>query len=258
MRAAALTYTFLLGLIPLLAVGLSAFSLVVGVKQLSVEFKSFLLKYLVPSAGNQVATLIDHALGKVQFKTIGYIGFTFVLLIALLTLSSIEESINRIWSIRRKKKIWKRFLIYNLILFLGPVSVSLSIATTTLVGKYFPQFYLKANLGVAFIVALLITLTYKIFPNKKVHWRAAIISGCLVAVICELAKWAYALYTKQAFFYNKVYGSLAVLPLFLIWIYANWMIFLSGALFCFMLQHYKTLLRKGSFEETYPDAKPLS
>ncbi|MGZ3692774.1 MAG: YhjD/YihY/BrkB family envelope integrity protein [Bdellovibrionota bacterium] len=247
-RAAALTYTSILGLIPMLAVCLSAFSLVVGVQQLSTGFKGFLMKYLVPSAGNQVATLIDNFLAKVQFKAIGYVGFAAVLLTALLMLSSIEDSINRIWSIRKKKKLWKRFLTYNLILFLGPVSVSLSIATTTVVSKYFPQFHNRANLGALLLSAVLITLTYKIFPNKKVHWRAAAISGLSVALICELAKLVYAAYTHKMMFYNKVYGGLAVLPLFLVWIYVNWTIFLAGALFCYMLQHYRSLLRKGAYD----------
>ncbi|MGE3263446.1 MAG: YihY/virulence factor BrkB family protein [Bacteriovoracia bacterium] len=254
-RAAALTYTLILGLIPLLAVCLSALSLVVGIQQLSVGFKAFLLKYLLPSAGNQVANLIDTLLAKVQFKTIGYIGVAAVLLTALLMLSSIEESINRIWSIRKKKKLWKRFLTYNLILFLGPVSVSLSIATTTVVSKYFPQFLLRANLGAMALSAVCVTLTYKIFPNKKVHWRAAIISGTLVALMLELAKFLYASYNTKALFYNKVYGGLAVLPLFLVWIYVNWTIFLAGALFCFMLQHYKSLLRKGSHDEKEEKSK---
>lgn len=255
-RAAALTYTLLLGLIPLIAVCLSVLSLVVGVKQLSVDFKAFLMKFLVPSAGNQVANLIDNFVSKVQFKTVGYIGFAIVLLTALLALSSIEESINRIWSIRRKKKLWKRFLTYNLILILGPVSVSLSLATTTVVKKYFPQLLLKANLGSMFMFATVVTLTYKIFPNKKVHWRAAIISGWLVAVICELAKLGYARYITKALFYNKVYGGLAAFPLFLVWIYLNWTIFLAGALFCFMLQHYRSLLRKGSRNEIEESIKP--
>jgi membrane protein len=255
-RAAALTYTLILALIPLLAVCLSAFSLVVGKSRLSVEFKAFLLKYLVPSAGNQVGTLIDNLLEKVQFKAIGYIGFAALLLTALLMLSSIEESINRIWSIRKKKKIWKRFLIYNLILFLGPVSVSLSIATTTVISKYFPQFQSRAKLGALLLSAVLVTLTYKIFPNKKVQWSSAIISGVAVATICELAKLAYSAYTHKALFYNKVYGGLAAVPLFLVWIYLNWMIFLAGALLCYMLQHYRSLLRKGHQDENHGKKTP--
>ena len=64
---------------------------------------------------------------------------------------------------------------------------------------------------------------------------AAAISGALAAIAVELAKWGYAIYTKKALFYNEVYGGLAILPLFLIWVYVNWNIFLGGALLASVL-----------------------
>jgi membrane protein len=238
MRAAALTYTLILSLIPLLAVCMAVFSLIFDVNRMSVEFKAFLFKHLATGAGSAVGQTIDSFLATVQFKTIGYVGFITLLGIALLLLASVEESINRIWAIRRKKQLWKRFLVYNLILFLGPVSVSLSVATTTVVTKYFPDMLLKANVGVVLIGTIFLTLTYKIFPNKKVSWTAALISGFAVAIFSELAKWGYAGYMAKMLIHNKIYGGLAVFPLFLIWIYVNWLLFLAGALLTFVLQHH--------------------
>ncbi len=245
MRAAALTYALLLALIPLLAVCFAVISLVIDIKKVTGDFKLFLFKHLAAGAGNLVGSTIDAFLMKVHFKTLGYVGFGMLLMIALLLLASIEDSINRIWSIQRKKKLWKRILIYNLILFLGPVSVSLSIATATIVQKYFPQLLFKANLSIIVISAIFLTITYKIFPNKKVSWIAAFASGLLVAVATEFAKWGYAGYLGKMMIHNKIYGSLAAFPLFLIWIYLNWLFFLAGALFSFMLQHRNTFRTKG-------------
>ncbi len=56
----------------------------------------------------------------------------------------------------------------------------------------------------------------------------------------ELAKWIYAVYAAKVMFYNTLYGGLAVLPLFLVWVYVNWNIFLGGALFSYMIQHRRT------------------
>jgi membrane protein len=136
-------------------------------------------------------------------------------------------------------------LIYNMILLLGPVSVSLSLATTTIVNKFFPQLGLKASLGIVLISTIFITLTYKIFPNRKVHWGSAFLSGVLAAVSLEIAKWVYAGYMAKMLIHNKIYGGLAGLPLFLIWIYVNWLIFLAGALLTFMLQTHGFLKPKG-------------
>lgn len=249
MRAAALTYTLLLSLIPLLAVCFSVVTLVVDIKKVTVEFKLFLMKQLSTGTGHLMDKYIDTFLYKVRFKTIGYLGFAFLLITTLLLLGSVEESINRIWSIRRKKALWKRVAIYNLILVLGPVSVAVSLGTTTIVAKYFPQLLLKANIGAMLIAWIFLTLTYKIFPNKKVFWSAAITSGFVVAILLELAKWAYASYVAKSLMYNQIYGSIAVLPLFLIWAYVNWILFLGGALFSFMLQHRKTFKVKGQQNE---------
>jgi membrane protein len=245
MRAAALTYALLLSLIPLLAVCFSVISLVIDIKKITGDFKLFLFKHLAAGAGGMVGQTIDTFLQKVHFKTLGYVGFGVLLIIALLLLASIEDSINRIWSIRKKKKLWKRIVIYNMILFLGPVSVSLSIASATIVQKYFPQLLFKANLSIILISTIFLTITYKIFPNKKVSWLAALFSGLVVAVATELAKWGYAGYLGKMMIHNKIYGSLAAFPLFLIWIYVNWLIFLAGALLSFMLQHKNTFRIKG-------------
>lgn len=245
LRAAALTYTFILGLIPALAVCLSVLSVVFDVRTMTANFKPFLLKHLAAGAGNVVSRYIDVILANVRFKTIGYVGFAALLVAALLLLANVEDSINRIWAIRRKKALWKRFAIYNLILFLGPVSVSLSLATITIVTKYFPQMAVKANLGAVVINMVFLALTYKIFPNKRVSWRAAAISGAAVAIAAEIAKWAYAIYTAKSMFNNKIYGGLAAMPAFLVWVYVNWTIFLAGALLCFMLQHRSSFKVRG-------------
>jgi membrane protein len=245
MRAAALTYTFILGLVPALAVCLSIFSVLFDVRRLSGDFKIFLLKHLAAGAGDTVTRYLDLFLANVRFKTIGYVGFAALLIAALLLLSSIEEAINRIWAIRRKKALWARVLIYNMILLLGPICVSLSIATTTIVTKYFPQFLFKANLSTVAVSMIFLSLTYKIFPNKKVSWRAALISGGFVAITAELAKWGYAIYTTKALFNNKIYGGLAALPVFLVWVYVNWTIFLAGALLCFVIQHHSSFKVRG-------------
>ena len=240
LRSAALTYAFILALIPMLAVCLSAFTLFWPVQDLNARFMAFLMEHLAPGSGKVVQGHITGLLTKVQFKTIGYVGFGVLLVIALLLLSSIENAINRIWSIRRHKDLWKRVVIYNLLLVVGPVSISLSIATTAMVGKLFPQYLAKANVGSALINTTLLMLVYKIFPNKRVHWSAAFAAAVLACASFETAKWIYAVYATKAMFYNKLYGGLAVLPLFLVWVYVNWNIFLGGALFSYMIQHRKS------------------
>lgn len=240
LRSAALTYTLILALIPMLAVCLSAFTLFWPVQDLNARFMSFLMEHLAPGSGKVVQGHIQALLLKVRFKAIGYIGFGVLLVIALLLLSSMENAINRIWSIRRHKDLWKRIVIYNLLLVLGPVAIALSVVSTSMVSKFFPHYLAKANAGSTVINVVLLTLIYKIFPNKRVHWSAAFVAGLLACGTIELAKWIYAVYAAKAMFYNTLYGGLAVLPLFLVWVYVNWNIFLGGALLSYMIQHRRS------------------
>ena len=242
LRAAALTYALILAFIPLLAVALSGGSLFIKSRDLNALLMPFLIQHLAPGSAAKVGQVINGILNKVHFKAMGTVGFGALLVTSLLLLSSIENSINRIWSIRRKKDLWKRVVIYNLFLILGPASISASIATLTWISSFFPSYVAKAKIGAFLINAVLLALVYKIFPNKKVNWMAALISAILAAIAIDLAKLGYAIYTAKAFFYNEVYGGLAVFPLFLIWVYVNWNIFLGGSLLTFMIQHRKSFL----------------
>jgi membrane protein len=237
LRAAALTYALILAFIPLIAVALSGGSLFLKSRDLNSLLMPFLAQYLAPGSAAKLGTAIDGLVAKVHFKAMGYVGVGALLITCLLLLSSIENSINRIWSIRRKKDLWKRVVIYNLLLVLGPASVSASLATLTWISHFFPAYVAKAKLGSLLINTVLFSFVYKIFPNKRVSWVASFLAGAIAAAAVDLAKWGYAFYTAKTLFYNEVYGGLAVFPLFLIWIYVNWNIFLGGALLTYMIQH---------------------
>ncbi|MGZ3657129.1 MAG: YihY/virulence factor BrkB family protein, partial [Bdellovibrionota bacterium] len=181
LRAAALTYALILAIIPLFAVALSGGSLFIKGRDLNSMLMPFLVQNLAPGSAAKVGNLINTLLAKVHFRAMGYVGFGALLFTCLLLLSSIENSINRIWSIRKKKDLWKRVVIYNLLLVLGPASVSFSLSTITFLGHMFPKYVAKANIGVFVVNALLFSFVYKIFPNKRVNWVATFAGGTAAA-----------------------------------------------------------------------------
>jgi len=112
------------------------------------------------------------------------------------------------------------------------VSISLSThlfdATSGLVGSVTgPIFYTLLSV---LLTTLAFTFLYITVPNRMVDWRDAICGGALAAVSFELAKRGFAIFITQAPTYSKIYGALAALPLFLLWIYVSWLITLLGAL----------------------------
>ncbi len=246
MRSAALTYTTMLAMIPLIAVGLAAVTALVDVRSYSQDLRMFLLKNLTAGSGNLVSQYIDQILNKVRFRTIGIVGFSSLVVTALLMISSVESTLNRVWSIRKPKDIFSRFALYNLFLLLAPISVAASIAATTFVVKFFPGKVFQAQITAVIITTVFVTFVYKLFPNTKVHAGWSLLCAFLVAFLIEVAKVGYGFYTSKALIYNKVYGGLAVLPLFLLWLYLNWNIFLGGSLLNYALQNRKRLVPPAS------------
>jgi membrane protein len=136
-------------------------------------------------------------------------------------------------------RLWRRrLLVYWAIFTLGPllIGVSLTItsqvfmATSDLVGDV-PLLGALFYTGVSVLVTTgAFTLLYMIVPNRDIDWRDAAWGGLLAALAFEMAKRGFAVFIVQAPAYSKIYGALAALPLFLVWIYLCWMITLAGAL----------------------------
>lgn len=238
LRAAALTYTLILGLIPAIAVSLAILSVYFyDISQLKQELKLFLLKSLATGTGTAVTNAIDLFLSKVRFRTIGLVGMSALLLTSIFLISALENSVNMIWHVQKQRVFWRRVALYLLFLILGPLAAAISLLGSTYVTKFSKGIWLPANIGTIAITAILFFALFKTLPNARVKNSWAALSALLTAAALETAKWGYAIYTAKALFYNKVYGSLAALPLFLIWIYLNWTIFLSGTQLNYMLQY---------------------
>ena len=79
------------------------------------------------------------------------------------------------------------------------------------------------------IATVALTMMYKLVPARRVPIGDALIGALLAAVAFELARLGFKVYIKHVPTYRVVYGALATLPLFLIWIYLSWIILLLGA-----------------------------
>jgi membrane protein len=73
------------------------------------------------------------------------------------------------------------------------------------------------------------TFVYAVVPARRVPFRLALVGGALAALAFEIAKHGFTFYITHVQTYQLVYGALAALPLFLVWIYLSWVIVLVGA-----------------------------
>jgi membrane protein len=98
------------------------------------------------------------------------------------------------------------------------------------------------------ITSLLLLVVYAIVPNTLVRWRAAAAGAVLAAVLLELGKYGFKLYLDHAG-YKSLYGSLALVPLFLLWVYITWVVVLFGLRSAYLIQHGKRLALFSLLEE---------
>lgn len=234
--AGALAYTTLFALVPLTAVVFGVISAFPVFDEWSEALQEFIFANFVPEAGRAVQgylqTFADNATRMTS------LGIVTLILSAVLMMSSIEDAYNRIWRIHTARTAVARFVVYWTVLTLGPVLVVASIGTSSYLFSlpFIAEVDRDARLGdvllraAPFLVAwAAFTLSYVVIPNRRVQLRYALIGGLVAALLFDLSKRGFALYLSQVPSYQQIYGALAVVPIFLLWIYLSWVVVLLGA-----------------------------
>ncbi|MBL3590111.1 MAG: virulence factor BrkB family protein [gamma proteobacterium endosymbiont of Lamellibrachia anaximandri] len=241
-NTAALTYTTLLSLVPLMTVMLALFSVFPASERVAVEIEDFVFKNFVPAAGEVVHEHLSNFSSKAA-KLSG-VGFVFLLVVALMLMGNIDKAFNTIWHVRKKRGAMSTFIVYWAILSLGPVLIVVSVGVTSYLvsipilndDETVQQLRSRfLSMSPVLISAFAFTLLYAVVPNRKVSLRHALAGGILAALLFESAKRGFALYVTHFPTYEAIYGAMAVIPIFLIWIYLSWLVTLLGAEFTYCL-----------------------
>lgn len=243
--AQALSYTTVLSLVPLTTLAFGIFSVFPVFEKWVVVLQTYLYSHFVPAAGDVVQRYLNQFATKSAQLTA--FGLSFLIVTALMLMATIEQTFNDIWRVPQRRKIVYRFLSYWAILTLGPLllGVSLSVTSTLLSLPIFQAQSVFGYVWHAFIVSLpfiaelcVFMLLYIVVPNASVSWRHALIGSIVTAVLVEIAKRGFALVVIKYSSYRLVYGAIAALPMFLIWIYVSWALILMGALLVALLPQW--------------------
>jgi membrane protein len=275
--AAALTYRTIFGLVPLLMVSMLAFRLFgdmdAAARQLQAAAYSF-FNYQVDPLRPEAAAFKDalderllaimRAVSSLRFEAIGAVGALLLIWAALGLLVSFENSVNRIYGAPRGRGMLQRVVIYWTVLTLGPILLLVVLyaaqfwlgwgASLPFLG---PLFALLGQFGSLFGSFLALALLYKLLPNTLVRWRPALAGAFVAAALWYASKWAFGLYVSRGLPYLKLYGAIGLVPLFLFWLYLNWLIVLFGMELAFTLQAMKgrtfeTVEKRGALPASDP------
>lgn len=233
--ASSLSFTTILSLIPLLAVSFAIFQAFGGLDKMSGPIENFIVDNLAEGVSDQVIDVIHRFISNAHPRAIGIGGLLGLVFTTMTALSSIERAINSVWSAPLKRSWFQRISSYWLFVTLGPVALAVALGLAT--SRDFPVARLfPSGSGIFVFLIAFFFFVYKWVPHTIVSSRYALASAALTSVTFTLARTGFHAYLAQAVSYNRIYGSLAAIPILLLWIYIVWLIILSGAALTATLQ----------------------
>lgn len=257
--AAALTYSTLLAIVPIMAV---VFAVARGFgysKYIETWFRDMLASQ--PQAAEIIIGFVNSYLVHTKSGIILGLGLLFMLFTVLMLVSNIEKTFNDIWQVKKPRSLFRTITDYIAMLFLVPIiivilaGVSIFMAT---IAQNLDQYVVIGS-----VAHFLIDLTpyllmsaaffalYVFMPNTKVHMKSAILPAILAGTAMQWLQLFYIHSQLWVSSYNAIYGSFAALPLFMLWVQFSWTICLVGAELTYTIQN----LEESAF---LSDAKSMS
>ena len=246
--AGSLTYTTLLSLVPLITVALALATAFPVFDDAVASLQDYVLENFLPdTAGlSTFADQINSFTSRAgQLTAIGIAGLA---LTGVLLMMTIDESMNRIFRVRRRRSLGLRLLTYWAVITLGPVLIGGSLSITSyLAGVSFG--YLQMSSAVEYWLGMLpfvltwgaLALLYIVVPHRHVEWRHGLFGALLAGLLFELSKRGFAFYIGHFPTYEFIYGTFATILIFLVWIYVSWMVVLIGATVTAMLPGWRNI-----------------
>jgi len=247
--ASALAFSSLLSIVPFLAI------LFAILKALDVHTTLAPMLLANVAVGSQeIVTSILHYISNTHVGSLGVVGLITLFLSVMATLDTVEDAFNQICGVERSKAVHHKLRDYLLVIFAIPLLTALAVSvTTSLQHQGVVQWFLSLpGLGNKLLLRLIPYLSiwialvclYIFIPNKRIRFKYALIGALLAGSAWQIAQATFLYFQLGVSRYNAIYGTLALLPAFMIWIYTSWIIVLAGMEIVWHLQNYSGPLRE--------------
>ena len=245
--AASLTYTTIFSLIPLLSVVFFLFKVFGGLSDLQGLVRPYVYKTIAPGAQEKVITTLNSLVESINFSTIGALGTGVLIISVVLLLGEMEYALNEIWMTRNRRPLFYRIAMYWTSLTVGPLFLAASLVIMATLQSSNALKVVEAYINIDFFSWLpyflgwiAFTGLYVFMPGTRVKFSSALIGGFIAGTLWHLAGKGFTVYTTRfVFYYPLIYGPLSAIPLFLLWVFISWMLFLLGAEIAYQYDHYE-------------------
>jgi membrane protein len=247
MRAMSLVYTTLLSVVPLLAFCFA----IVKALGFHREFEPLIFEFFRPLGDRapELTASVVQFVDRLQGGVLGTLGLAILVWTVISVVQKVEESFNFVWHVDRPRSFARRFSEYLAVLIVSPILTAAaiglvaSLTTQSLLGwlESHPPFGMllaaAGRLGPLLIVTAGFTFLYSFVPNTKVQFRVAAVAGLAAAAAWVAASFGFSRLVAFSAQTMAVYAGFAIVLLVLMWVWLNWLILLTGALFAFYLQN---------------------
>jgi len=231
--ASALSFSSMLSIVPFLAIVFA----ILKALDVHTTLAPMLLSNLAAGSQEIVAGILRY-IDNTRVGSLGAVGLVTLFLSVIATLDNVEEAFNQICGIGRGKAVHHKLRDFLIVIFSIPLLIGLAVTiTTSLQHRGVVQWFLRLP-GVGHLLLLHIVpylsiwialvCLYQFIPNLQIRFRHALAGGLIAGTAWQLAQWAFIHFQLGVSRHNAIYGTLSLLPVFMIWIYTCWVIVLAG------------------------------
>ena len=258
-RASGLAYTSLLAVVPLIAVLFAMFSAFASFEDVRDKVQNFLFTQFLPTRQDEIVEYLNKFTQNTQ--TLGLIGFLALMFTAVALLANIEKNFNEIWSVTKPRSFINKMTTFTSILVFGTMFLGASFSLTAKFKSLLSKsgildigFLVKAAFFLApyFLTFFAFFLMYMLIPHTRIKYKSAAFGAFLSALLWEIAKIFVANSMGKSVKYDVIYGSLAIIPIFLVWLYITWVIVLVGLEFVYIHQNFRGIITHRQFHAPNP------
>lgn len=260
--AAALSYTTLLALVPLGAIAFAILRAFPVFDNIQDQIKALLFENFLPDSVSEAQTYFDQFIGQTEGLTA--IGIVALAVTAIMLLSTIEAALNSIFKVKATRPFVPRLMMFWAVITLGPLLLGGSLS----LGTYFYALtaWSESNILPGFsgwvtrllpgvLAVFAFTVFYAIVPYRPVRMWHALVGGISAGVLFGILRKLFTLYMSAFPAYQTIYGALAMIPIFLIWMYLSWAVVLIGAEIAATLPEWGRARAAKGYDELNPARK---
>ncbi len=235
--------------------------LISGVKTNEVVLPAFAQDEQAVKVRKDAARYINNFIQNTRSGALGVTGSVLLIFAAISMLTRIEDTFNDIWGVARGRSWFMRIVLYWGVISLAPLLMVVAIGLATgphlettkrllitmpVIGHYVSA--VVFHILPVLLLCLTFALFYMLIPNTKVHWTAAVVGGLVGGILWHLNNLASVLFVSRVVSNSKIYGSLAIVPVFMIGLYFGWLILLFGAQVAYAFQNRAAYLEEKQVE----------